>query len=124
MSGQTDMKVGLLGCFGVFAVVLIIVILSNMGDEKAVTVEKQWAETTIAAFCAHDEDDARLAARAVANSDKEALAGLVARGKIFPVAAGVRLHSIISEDRGLAMVRLESGASIGESCWIPTPFLR
>jgi hypothetical protein len=101
--------------------VVVLVIFASLfgpGSEprKTYTVAIDW-------YCG-DQGSAATAAVAADAGDKAGIAGLVARGKLLPVKAGTRVSSGGLQDSGLTFVAVESGVSIGESCWVPTRLLR
>lgn len=75
-------------------------------------------QTTMPTFCAVDRSDVPLASQAVLNGDTAALAGLSQRGKIFILEPGSRLQWWF-ETGTVARVQIQSGAHIGQSCYIP-----
>jgi hypothetical protein len=69
-------------------------------------------------LCATSLEDAGSVLAAYSMSDSRTLNDLVARGKAFSLAEGVRLHILSRRDR-VARVRIESGAHEGKHCWLP-----
>jgi hypothetical protein len=69
-------------------------------------------------LCAASLEDAGSVLAAYSMSDSTTLTDLVARGKAFSLAEGVRLRLLSREDR-VAHVRIESGAHGGKHCWLP-----
>jgi len=57
------------------------------------------------------------------NADIEALAALIHRGNARQLTEGTTVRSI-ARDGSMVKVTIESGASAGESCWIPESLLR
>jgi hypothetical protein len=69
-------------------------------------------------LCATSLEDAGSVLAAYSISDSRTLTDLVARGKAFSLAEGVRLHVLSRGDR-VAHVRVESHAHAGKHCWLP-----
>ena len=90
------------------------------GGQAAHFVEQQASTdfTLAPCLCATSLEDAGSVLAAYSMSDSTTLTDLVARGKAFSLAEGVRLHILSRRDR-VARVRIESGAHWGKQCWLP-----
>jgi hypothetical protein len=83
------------------------------------TAQEPSVEFTLApSLCAISLEDAASVLGAYSVSDLKTLTDLVARGKAFSLPEGIQLRILSRRDQ-VARVRVESGAHIGNACWVP-----
>lgn len=72
------------------------------------------------AMCTTSASDLGFATSALNRGDEGTITGLVMRGRATRVGSGTQV-SVIWRDRdeGRALVKLETGASLGTTCWLP-----
>ena len=99
-----------------FAVLLLLTLgigYLNSGPAEQTTVNGD-------AICTASPADLEFATRVFNRGDETTVRALVKRGRATRVASGTEV-SVIRRDRdaGRALVKLETGASLGAKCWLP-----
>jgi hypothetical protein len=74
------------------------------------------------ALCGKKELETALAYKAIHDGDKVGALSLVARGEVDYLVAGTTVHAF-TESGELVAVTVESGTSLGKTCWMPTKML-
>jgi hypothetical protein len=79
--------------------------------------------TAESCLCATARENVALVLQAYRDKDLEAMAGLIRHGKAIQIADGTKVH-VQTRGSGVAGVTVESGANVGEHCWIWDKLLR
>ena len=86
--------------------------------------------TRIACPCATDDESRLILLRAYDLHDSAAIAGLVARGHAIQLAAGTKvsidepLENLLRPDSATPVVQIQSGAHVGEGCYLWRQFIK
>jgi hypothetical protein len=129
-SGQKTAKPrinrGVLVLFLLFVIVVIFSVIHDQEEANSKVQAPKNAPRTLRGtyWCGNTFDDAGYIRIAANHADKEALAGLLARGKAFQVEGGTTVSAGVEIDAGISSVTVESGSQIGRTCYIPTRALK
>ena len=96
----------------------LLACLLMTGCQSSARFESRNVKIPYACVCAAERVDATRIYQAIQREDRAAVLGMLARRKAMRLEKGVTVRTIGSVD-GLTMIRVESGANIGERCWIP-----
>ena len=107
----------------VIAVCCCITACNNSTSQSGGTEPSSDKTVQLTSYCALSFDDVGSLLGVYAHSDAEALAGLLARGKVIELKKGTKVF-VAGEDNGVDTVLVESGFHSGEKCWIWGKFVR
>jgi hypothetical protein len=127
-SDQKETKPGTnRGVLVLFLLFVIVVLFSVLHDQESAKPQASRSATRTLRgtyWCGNTFDEAGYIGIAVSHGDKEALAGLLARGDAFQVEGGTTVSAGLEIDAGISSVTIESGSQIGRTCYISTRALQ
>lgn len=113
----------------IFAAVFFYAIEFNPDAAKKKTAASTPGEagphtTRVRYWCGVTLDDEMTLGIAAKRDDRAAVLGLLARNRVYELAAGTRVFSGAEIEYGISRVRIDSGFHIGKDCYLFTNVMR